>query len=333
MPETNDKQSNPDEKATRKFPIWIALLGFIILLSLGILSGYASGLGQRRVAQATVVAQQFNEQFQLGVEAMTNGQYEIAKQHFQYVIQYNPNYPGVKDAYIKLLVLMSISPTPVPTLTPTLTPTPDLREADAIFNQAKQYIASQDWNNALNSLDSIRKVNPTYHTVDVDGMYYIALRNRGMAKILAQKCQDINFEGGIYDLTLAERFGPLDSSAVGLQTFARLYINGASFWNVNWVQAQSYFSQAMAYYSELRDASCLSASERWRYATIEYAKQLLAAEDVCGAEEQFNAAFAVPGSIDDSLAMTATKAFRQCYLPTKTPIPVLPTPTATKKKP
>ena len=52
----------------------------------------------------------------------------------------------------------------------------------------------------------MRKYDPNYNTSLVDGMYYFALRNYGYDLITKQG----NLEGGIYQLTLAERFGPLD---------------------------------------------------------------------------------------------------------------------------
>ena len=55
-------------------------------------------------------------------------------------------------------------------------------------------------------LDTLRRKDPAFHTVEVDGMYYFALRNLGVDLIQAG-----NLEGGIYELTLAERFAPLET--------------------------------------------------------------------------------------------------------------------------
>jgi tetratricopeptide (TPR) repeat protein len=335
LPDTNP---NLAFKQQGKMPRWIPILGFVVLIALGVFAGFQSGLSQRKAAQATVVAQQVEEQYQLGLDAMNNGQYEVALQHFQFVIQHDSTHPGVQDAYTKLMVWMSVSPTPSPTITPTITSTPDLRGAEAIFNQAKQYIAAQDWNNALATLDNLRKADPTYRTAEVDGMYYISLRSRGYAEINAARCQDINLEGGIYDLTLAERFGPLDSEAASLRTFARYYSAGAAFWEVDWLQAQYYFGQTMLGYPDMRDSSCKTAQDRWREATVEYAKQLLLKEDYCGAQAQFDAAFTVYSDQNVPYYPTATDVYIKCYPPTPTSVPTLTplateTPTATAPTP
>ena len=73
-------------------------------------------------------------------------------------------------------------------------------------------IAAQDWPGALGALDEMRKLDPTYQTSQVDGMYYFALRNYGYDLIVKQG----NLEGGIYQFTLAERFGPLDRDTNGI---------------------------------------------------------------------------------------------------------------------
>jgi tetratricopeptide (TPR) repeat protein len=320
LPDTNP---NPAFKQPARMPRWIPLLGFFVLIALGIFAGVSTALTLRQNAMATTVARQVEEQYQLGLDAMNNGQYEVALQHFQFVIQNEPNYPGVQDAYTKLMIWISVSPTPSPTITPTITSTPDLRGVETIFNQAKQYIAASDWNNAISTLDNLRKAHPTYHTAEVDGMYYISLRNRGYGKIAAGDCRMINLEGGIYDLTLAERFGPLDSDAASMRTFARYYLTGAAFWQVDWVQAQYYFGQTMLGYPNMTDASCQTATDRWREATIEYAKQLLLKEDYCGAQTQFDAAFTVYSSENDQYFPTATDVYFKCNPVTPTFTPTL----------
>jgi tetratricopeptide (TPR) repeat protein len=321
----------PDHRKT--FPRWLPAVVVVLLIVIGLLSGYGSGMGQRYAAQNTLVTGQLQEQFQLGQQAMDAGQYEIAKQHFEFIIQNNPNFPGVRAAYADLLIRMQVSPTP--TFTPTLefTSTPDPRGAQAIFANAQALISAGSWNDAIGALDSLRKVDPTYQTAQVDGMYYIALRQRGLGKILAASCKDINLEGGIYDLTQAEHFGPLDSNAAGLRNYARLYITAASFWDQDWVQAQTYFYQVMSALPSLTDSSCDSATERWRYATIKIAEDKLAKGDICGAKDQYDAAFSTGSILNGPYYPTATEVGVQCEdnggPPADTPTPGGEPPTET----
>ncbi len=301
----------PAPKPRRRFP-WISILGFIVLIALGLLGGYQSGMGVRKAAQATLVAQQLSEQFQLGVQDLEAGRYEAARQRFEYIIQHNTGYPGITEKLAQVILLMSI---PTATPTPTLTPTPDWSGVESIFSRAQQLAAAQDWAGAIGALDQLRKKDPTYRTSEVDGMYYYTLRNNGIDLIEKQG----NLEGGIYYLTLAERFGRLDSYASARQVNAREYINCATFWEINWGQAVSCFSQVAS--TGLWDsASGMNSSERYRKALIRYGDVLLSGKKYCDAYTQYAAAMAY-GDLDEASQKNANRAYAICYPPTAMPIP------------
>lgn len=304
-----------DKPIAKKFSRWLATLVIILLIVIGALGGYGSGMGQRYDAESTVVTGQLEEQFQLGIQKMEAGQYELAKVHFDFIIEKDPKFPGLAEAYTDLLIRMQTSPTPTPSPTPTVSPTPDLRGVEAIYANLKEALSLQDWDTVLTNLDSLRKTDPAYKTAEVDGLYYLALRMRGVDKIILEEgenCPDLNLEGGIYDLTQAERFGTLDAVAEGLRTFSRLYIIGASYWDQDWDQVQLIFDQVRAGNPYLRDSSCMTATERWRFASIKRAEILLDAGDFCGAEEQFNLAFSVVSDQNIEFYPTATENSIQC---------------------
>jgi tetratricopeptide (TPR) repeat protein len=298
----------------KKFPRWLVALIVVALIALGLLGGYGSGMGQRYAAQNTVVSGQLDEQFQLGTEAYAAGNYVLAEQYFKFIIAKDSNYPGIQAAYTDTLLHLQATPTPVFSPTPVMTPTPDLRGVLEIFNSALQLLNAGDWNAAITNLDSLRKADSTYRTAEVDGMYYMALRQLGVEKINSG-CQNVNLEAGIYYLTLAEHFvgtGNLDSVAEGLRTYARLYIIGASFWDQDWLQAQNFFSQVMAAYPNMTDSSCLSATSRWVLATHKVAEQLFAAGSFCAAEEQYATAFMVGDPYNATAYPTATMVSDTC---------------------
>jgi tetratricopeptide (TPR) repeat protein len=312
LPDT--QPTSPAPAARKKFPPWLVVLCVILLIAIGLLAGYGSGMGRRYTALDTVVAGQLDQQFQLGKQAMEAGNYDLAEQYFIYILRTDPNFPGIQAAYVDLQLLMLVTPTPIFSPTPLVSPTPDLRGAEEIFNTALQLLNSSDWNGAITNLDSLRKTNPTYRTAEVDGMYYMALRQRGVGKIAAS-CQNVNLEGGIYDLTLAEHFvgdGNLDSYADSLRTYARLYIIAASFWDQDWMQAQNFFAQVMAGYPSMSDSSCQSATSRWVEATIKIAEQYMAAGKPCDAEAQYATAFVVNDPFNATAYPTATEVANQC---------------------
>jgi hypothetical protein len=195
-----------------------------------------------------------------------------------------------------------------------------LRGVEELFTQAQQKIAASDWDGAQAVLDSLRKKNPDYQTIQVDGMYYILLRNRGMDKILVQH----NLEGGIYDLSLAERFGPLDNTAAGLRNFSRVYLTGASLWGVDWEKVVYYFQQLAVTLPNLSDSSNYTAAQRYYLALIEYGKVLLTKDKPCDAQIQFDLAWAI--SPADNFRDSRKDATDRCNA-SKPPTPDLSTPT------
>ncbi len=270
------------------FPLIGGALLLVVLLLSGF-GGYSAGISQRKNAERTQVAQAIGEQYELGLEDMQQGAYSRALQRFEYVVENDPNYPGVTEKLAE--VLLEINTTATPTLLPTttLTPTPDTRDSQQLFDQAQQALAGSDWDGAIEYLLTMRKADPGFRTVEIDGMLFLALRNRGRDKIL----KEADLEGGIYDLTLAKKFGPLDSEADGLLTWSSLYITGASFWEIDWEQVVYYFSQVAPQLPNLTDGSGMTATERLRLAYFEYGNLLARRGQYCKAVRAYQDSLAI----------------------------------------
>jgi tetratricopeptide (TPR) repeat protein len=205
---------------------------------------------------------------------------------------------------------------------------------------------SGDWTTAIDTLLILRKRDPTFMAVKVDGMLFVALRNRGVDKI----ARLADLEGGTYDLALAERFGPLDVEARNWRDWAALYVRGASFWEVDWAQAIYYFGQLVQIAPNLRDGSGYTAWERNILALLGYGDWFSRQGMYCEAQQQYEAALELR---DDPVARpTAQFAAQKCSeanmvinppvsQDTSTPTPTLgispiestPTPTATQEIP
>ncbi|MDD2921965.1 MAG: hypothetical protein PHQ36_06730 [Anaerolineales bacterium] len=314
-PEPKPDDTQPIKPIKKKTARWrsflIGALGFLVLLGLGGYGGYASAINDRKAAESSVLSKQLMEQYQFALVDVQYGRFETAKQRLEYIIAKDAGFPGVQEKLTEVLV-MSVIPTA--TTTPTVTPTLDFSGAESAYQRAQQLINAQDWQNALSALDIIRKLDPTYKTAQVDGMYYFALRNFGHDLILKQG----NLEGGIYQLTLAERFGPLDNTAVQLREGARMYIVGASFWELDWPQAISYFSQVS---SNLWDGD-MTAQQRLDFAYMRYGDDLFDQGNYCAAYDQYSAAT----TLDAKAAARFNQATTECYPPTPivTDVPTVP---------
>jgi tetratricopeptide (TPR) repeat protein len=300
------------KKSSRIGSILIGILGFIILIGLGGYGGYSSALKVRESAKAQIINQQLGEQYQMALVDIQFGRYDVAKQRLEFILKNNPTFPGALDTLTQVLVL---SNQPTPTVTPSLTPTVDFSGVENAFAQAQQLVAAQDWPNALNALDQIRKMDPTYNVSLVDGMYYFSLRNYGVA-LIGQG----NLEGGIYQLNLAERFGPLDNTARMLRDNARFYLDAASFWELDWRRAAEAFAQLNG--SGLWDGT-MTATERYYYAAMRYGDSLYNDNNYCEAYEQYQNAQSI-GNLDGVASKNANQAYQACYPPTETVAPTEP---------
>ena len=315
---SNTQPIKPVKKASRWRSILTGLLGVIILLGLAGWGGYENAIVIRTQAKEQIVSSQLMDQFKLALVDEQFKRYDEAQQRLQFILQNDPTFPGAQTEMTKLLIVMS---KPTATLTPTLTPTPDIRGEQAMFATAQQLIATGDWPNALTELDQLRKKSPTFNTSQVDGMYYYALRNYGMNLIQKQG----NLEGGVYELTLAERFGgiPLDHDASALRDGARLYIDAASFFGLDWATAANELQQVYTAYPALWDGT-MTAAQRYQIAAERYGDQLFAQNKFCDAVKQYQGAQGI-GNLDQTAAKNFKQAYTTCYPATPTPI-IIPTP-------
>ena len=328
VPNIEETVSTPSTPKTRRKSRWVlwALTGLLVIALLaaaGAYLGYREAIRLRLAKQDSSIALETTTQFQLGLADLAAKRYDTARDRFTYVIKLDPSFPGARDKLAEAMYQASITATPTFAPTPTLTPTPDLRSADELFNQAKQNLASKQWDQAIATLDSLRKANLKYHSIEVDGMYYVALRNSGADKILKLG----QLQEGLYDLALAERFGPLDGDANGYRTWANLYLTGAAYWKVDWQKAVDYFSQIYPYYPGLRDPSGMTATERFRLASIGLGDQLVASNKPCDAVKHYQAALDL--SPDPQAQQKLTAAQNACSGPPKpTAAPTSATPSA-----
>jgi tetratricopeptide (TPR) repeat protein len=336
VPQAGDEGSPPPQApaeltgsergSNRRTWIYFLIVGLLTLLTIAGMSafgGYRSGMYERERIESTQLAQMVQEQFNLGVADMEARRYDLARQRFEWVIQQDPGYPNVTEMLALVLLEQNTTATSTPAPTPTLTPTPDLRSVEELYTQSKQLMLSGDWSAAIDSLLKLRKDAPDMHPIEVDGMLYVALRNRGVEKI-----KNADLEGGTYDLSLAERFGPLDAEARNYRTWSELYVTGASFWEVDWGKAVEYFQQLILTAPYLMDGSGWTSTDRYRISLAKYGDFLAEQGMYCEAYDRYQASREIRE--DPALEPTATFMYDQCYAPPEPePVEETPTPTAT----
>lgn len=317
--ETQQKPSKPK----RKFNWWIVggIFAVLIIGAVGATAGYYSGIENRKAVENNNRALAASMQYQLGVTDLQAGRYEFAKQRFEYVIQIDPGFPGVleKMAELAIIVNATATPTPAPVLTPV--PTLDLSGVESLLSQAKQFLVAKDWNSAISALDAIRKQNSSFKTLEVDGLYYLALRYRGIEKIN----QLGELESGIYDIVLMSRFGPVDKESRDADEWAKYYIYGASSWGIDWLKVVKDIQVVYANFPYMQDQAHMTAMERYRIALSKVGDTLSLKGKWCEAVPYYQQSLQV-GS-NEQVIVALTKANNKCaaLTPSETPTgPVVP---------
>ena len=312
-------------KGRRRWILW-AFLGVVVLALIAVgsaFAGYNSAVDQRTHYQSTLVAGEADTQYALAQQDIAAGNYDLARQRLEHIIAIDPNYPNASDQLAFVLTQQRITATPTQAPVPTVTPTPDYRGREDLFAQAQTSLIGRDWTGTIDTLLQLRKNYPDYMAVKVDDMLFVALRNRGVDKIANQH----DLEGGNYDLTLAERFGPLDAEARNWRDWADLYIRGASFWDVDWAQAVYYFSQLANAVPNLSDSSGWTASNRYLDALLGYGDWLASRQQWCDAQAQYDLYMSLLASPQvEPTAVYASDQCTQASTPTPAPATEVPTP-------
>jgi len=301
----------------KKPRMWrVILLGVLLILLLAAAGGglgYYTGIRQRLNRQQEKNLTQAALQFQYGLQQMEAGNYALAQKHFEYVLQIYPDFPGLTEKYTETMV--QLAKASQATLAPEVTPTVDNRGAEALFNQAVQEVNNQQWETALYTLEALRDADYTYRTLDVDGLYFITLRYRAIEKIVNEG----DLEEGLYFLALLEQYAPLDHDSINYGNWARDYLAGASYWEVNWEQVVFFFSRLYAAFPYMHDGTGWTATDRFMVGSEKYGDQLAAAGEHCAAIPYYQNVLNI--SALDYVQVKYDDSYLKCYPPTKTPKP------------
>ena len=311
QPQNNNKKQK--KKGSGSIVGWI-FLGIVLMFALAIgggFIGYNTAINARQSEYKRKSMMAAAEQYAMAISDIEKGNYSNAKTRLDYVIEVDRNYPGAMDTYQQVMLALypTASPTPMITATPMPTPTQDTRGEEEMFQNIQQLIYAQNWESAISVINALRNKNINYRGLEVDGMYYIALRNYGIYQINSGY-----LEQGIYNITLAEALGPIDKDADSMRNAARSYLSGAGFWEINWSKALEYYSNAAQVLPNMYDrATMYTANQRYALASFNVANEYVAREDFCGAIPFYEQGMPIAG--DENIQMTATAVYLVCYPP------------------
>ncbi len=320
LEETLATESEKPPKPKRRLGrlILLGIAGILLIDTLSGFAGYQVGLVQRKQQEAGMRVYKAAQQFERGIVDMRAGNYLQAKQRFVFVAELDPNYPGIVDmlSAVELAMLATATPTVGPTQAVVIPS--NLKGSEALFNQAQEYLTQKQWAAVIEVLDRLRQEDIQYKPVDVDGMYYMALRNLGVDNML----KNGKLEQGMYNLAVAENYGPMDKDAEGYRTWVAMYKTAASYWEIDWDKMVYWMKQVYNMLPGIRDGSNYTSGERLRTGLIEQGDEKLSHQDYCAAAALYAEALSIRS--DGTLQATHTEAHNKCIASISTPTPNIP---------
>ena len=307
---TQAQGSAPRSPLRRRVLVGLGLAAaLIVVVSGAAFGGYQAGQEQRETSFQATRTYELENQYALGLADLQAGNFELAVARFEYVLELDPNFRDAGAKLAEAQVGFGATPSPRPTaavatatLAVTAEPT-ESGEAASLLAQAQASATAEDWDGVLSALTQLHSIDPEYEAVRVDGLVFRALRNRGVARIMGDA-----MEAGIYDLDQAEAFGPLDSEALNVRAWARTYLAGRSYWGLDWKRTMDIFEELSLIAPYFRDTD-----RRLFEAVVNYADQLVAAGDFCGAAERYQRSLLL--FTDDTVSARLVAAQEGCANP------------------
>ena len=297
--------------------ILLGIAGILLIDTLSGFAGYQVGLAQRRQQEIGMRVYKAAQQFERGLVDMRTGNFIQAKQRFVYVAEIDPNYPGIVNQLTLVELAMRATATPTPGAAAVVVPS-NIKGSEALFNQAREYLAQKEWAATIEVLDRLRQEDLKYQTVDVDGMYFIALRNLGVDNML----KNGKLEQGLYNLAIAERYGPIDKDAEGYRTWVAMYKTAARYWDIDWNKMVYWMEQVYNMLPGIRDGSNYTSGERLRVGYTALGDGKMQEQDYCAAAEFYSKGLSIRS--DNALQGKYDNAHKKCIASIATPTSTIP---------
>jgi tetratricopeptide (TPR) repeat protein len=289
---------------------WAALIAIIVCvvaaaLAVAAYGGAVAGRQERgtRATQTTVA--DIALQYDLGVQDLAAGRYELAAQRFIWVLDRDPDYPGALE---NLAEAQRLSQQPAAEASATPIPPSEADSLDERFAEAQTLVDGEQWEAAITRLQELRALDSSYRSGEVQQMLYDALVTLGLQYVRGDRLEE-----GIILLDQAAAIRPLDDQAEGERLLATLYMTGRTYWDLNWPIVIRNFEEIYLVapnYQDVRD--------RLRRAYVAYGDQLMPQVDgPCQAVDQYQSALDM--SADDEVNQKLEEAEDACANPTPTP--------------
>ncbi|KAF0110483.1 MAG: hypothetical protein FD147_1629 [Chloroflexi bacterium] len=315
-------EESKSKKTRRGKWVWLGILIMLLIAMAGSAIGYSSALKIRLAEETNKRLVLATTQFELALQDQQAGRLDMSLQRLKYILTIYSKYPGIDEKLKEVMLALALNQAAAPvtnsTAQPAITPvaTRDTRATSVLLKQAQDQLAASDWHGLLISVNSLRDIDPKYEPIKVDGLLYYALRYNGVSKI-----QNGNLEVGLYYFAMAEQLAPIDTDAESYRTWAKMYLNAASWYGINWQKAANGFSQLVGLVPNLMDISGVTAKQRYAKSLEGNGDYLQATNAWCDAVSQYEASNGVLSN--QGLVEKLIQARELCANPPATPTPTM----------
>lgn len=271
-------------------------LAFTVPFTLGVYMG--------NLDRVQFVNRQAQEHFQraLAYESETYTQLAIAE--LELALLYKPDY---EPARAKLEQLKT-------THTAIIEQEPqDVAIAKQLYASAEQALGQEDWSNAIDLFEELRRVKNDYQVSEVNTSLVRAYLAAGKQALLAN---NVDLARRRFEAVLA--LDPVNAEARTQRERALLYFNGVSLMGTNWATAVATLQELYA-----RDPNFADVKQKLRAAHLGYGDFATAQGAFCIAAREYDAAVLYGADTDtQAKAFAANESCKNAILnPTATPLP------------
>ncbi len=281
-PQVARLMAEPEEWAAAESPLptpptRLLIVGVVVLSTLCLcltmvglagFAGYRDGLATNDARITQTLATGVAQQYATGVSDLQAGYAELAEARFAWIVEtLRAPTQYALDSPIQLAVARTVAaytdtpfPTPSPSQTPTFTPlptqpatlTPDPSQNPAYFyEQAETALRLADYEDAIDWLDALMALDPTYRAEEVRALLIKALTQQGKIYLRGQNEDgEDKLARGVYLVYRASDLGEIEDTLLGEAIFVEKYVNARNYVN------GGYYTAAIPILEELCSINC-----------------------------------------------------------------------------
>lgn len=277
---------------------------------------WESGRAQQAEIVRTQTSEAIQQQVTMARDDLAGGSFDVAMRRLDWVLGQQPDHPDalalraqVDSARTEAAAATAAAATAVAqpaTSEPDADEGPDEAEALTLLQELRRQMAREAYEEALPAIVSFQQQFPSFERLETDQMLYDSYLALGLAAMQTDKV-----ELGLNYLSQAENLGDLPQEALDYRYWAELYLDGASYYGVNWEIASFYFRDLCAAAPFFQDAC-----QQLNQILVNWGDQYFFAGDYCPAESIYRE---VP-SPNPALADKLRQARENCLLATPVPL-------------